>query len=172
MNIMSGQLAVELPLENGIRSISYTYHPFSRAKVKGFIILFVLLLFAYLAAGYMGNFLYGLIILSIGFLSLGSFYFPATYRLDENGVERVCLGMHTRKAWSEVRKLEFSSSKGVLNKNSFNGLRLSPFSKQSFLNSFRGLELPLCGDKSLIEAFIKRHIDKMQNNRAKFKTEK
>ncbi len=140
-------------IEKGIKSISYTYHPFPHARLKGFISLLVLILFAYLSARYMGNLLYGLVVFSIGFLSLASFYFPAKYHLDEKGVERIYPGMmRTSRAWTEIRRLEHSS----------NSLRLSPFSRRTFLDAFRAMELPLCGDRRLIEAFIRQHIDSVK----------
>ena len=140
-------------LIEGIKKLSYIYYPFPQAKARGMLSLFALVLFSLLSADYLGNLLYGLVILLIGFSSLGSFYLPSFYILDEKGIGRRWLGILVRKNWADFRRLEFASK----------SLRLSPFSHRSFLDSFRGMELPLCGNRGLIEMFIKQHIAKNGN---------
>ncbi len=108
----------------------------------------VLLAFSYLAGEYLGNLIFGVIMFIVGFFSLASFYFPTKYRLDEEGVERVFMGMRAKRAWKELRRIEYSKG----------SLRLSPFTRRSILDPFRGIELPLCGNKGLVESFVKQRI--------------
>lgn len=75
----------------------------------------------------------GLALLGVVFLlvTLGSFFFPTRYRVDEEGVEMRNLGVPWRRRFEELKRLE-EDPRGVF---------LSPFAEPKRLEEFRGLYL-------------------------------
>ena len=73
--------------------------------------------------------------LSLVFLlaSLRVFFLPTRCTLDDSGVELKSLGLARRRAWSDFRRFQ-AGPRAVL---------LSPFSRPSRLDTYRGIVLPL-----------------------------
>ncbi len=90
--------------------------------------------------------------LAVFFLALNSYFFPSSYILDNEGVLIVrWYSKHGRK-WNEFRRVIFAK----------NGVVLSPFSRKTFLDNFRGIHLLLPKDRQPILEFINRKLPKAQ----------
>lgn len=72
------------------------------------------------------------------------FYTPTTYTLGNQYVASKGLLWHTRREWSALRSC-YASDKGVL---------LSPFSRPSRLEGFRGIFLRFEGNREQVLEFI------------------
>lgn len=80
--------------------------------------------------------------------SLGSFLFPTDYRLTRESVDIRSLGVVRVRSWTEVRRV-VEDATGVL---------LSPFSKPSWLDSYRGLRLQYGGNRDQVLAFVEAQL--------------
>ena len=109
------------------KEITWSVHPASRDRRKflfslvAFLLTLVLL---YLAGGVFWT-VFGAFVL---FVALYPFYFKTEYTADSNGITvKRFLYKKTRK-WSEFRRI----------KEYVNGILLSPYQKDTFLENFRG----------------------------------
>lgn len=99
------------------------------------------------------HYFYGIISYVVLVASLSTFLFPSYYTLDETGVHRVHLGRRQRRRWADFRRVDESSS----------GLFLSPFSRPSRLDSFRGFFLPFHQNRDLVVYYVQRHVNTRAN---------
>lgn len=76
--------------------------------------------------------------------SLASFFFPTHYRLGPETVSARGLLSRKKRTWSGLKK-SYVGKKGV---------HLSPYSRPSRLESFRGIYLPFSGKREEILHFI------------------
>jgi hypothetical protein len=90
--------------------------------------------------------------LIVFFLALNSYFFPSDYFLDSEGI-LIDRGFYkNRRKWNEFRRLIHAK----------NGVVLSPFSKKTFLDNFRGIHLLLPKEREPILEFINRKLQKSQ----------
>ena len=81
-------------------------------------------------------------------LSLARFFFPTTYRLDDEGIHTRFLGISRDYRWGVYRRIESGR----------NGVFLSPFVKPDRLDNFRGLMLLAGSNREAVEAFARKKI--------------
>ena len=91
---------------------------------------------------------YGLIALVVLTLSLSRYLLPTRYNLDENGVEINHLGRRQERPWTQFRRLDIHKD----------GIFLSPFTRASRLDSFRGYFLRFGPEKNSIIDFARTHV--------------
>ena len=115
-------------------TLTWTVHPARERPVHaalagGFVIA--------LSAGIAFSYHLGFGALSLLFLlaSLREFFLPTRCTLDEQGVALKRLGPARRRPWSDFRRFQ-AGPRAVL---------LSPFSRPSRLDTYRGIVLPLAG---------------------------
>jgi hypothetical protein len=76
--------------------------------------------------------------------SVGSFIAPTTYRLTPEAIEVKALGVARRRPWTEMRRATVDRG----------GIFLSPFTKRSWLEAYRGVRLPFGGNRDQVVAFV------------------
>jgi hypothetical protein len=81
-------------------------------------------------------------------LSLSSYLLPTRYRLTPDAVEVRSLGVVRARPWSEMKRFEEDEA----------GLFLSPFEKRSWLDAYRGVRLPLGGNRDGVVAFVQARV--------------
>jgi hypothetical protein len=81
-------------------------------------------------------------------LSLSSYLLPTRYRLTPDAVEVRSLGVVRARPWSEMKRFEEDEA----------GLFLSPFAKRSWLDAYRGVRLPLGGNRDGVVAFVQARV--------------
>ena len=81
-------------------------------------------------------------------LSVSSFLLPTRYRLTPDALEVRSLGVLRARPWGEMRRYELDEA----------GLFLSPFEKRSWLDAYRGVRLPLGGNRDQVVAFVKARV--------------
>ena len=91
---------------------------------------------------------YGLIALVVLILSLSRYLLPTRYSLDEKGVEITHLGRRQERPWTQFRRLDIHED----------GIFLSPFTRTSRLDSFRGYFLRFGPEKNSIIDFARTHV--------------
>ena len=130
--------------------LCWEVHPLRQEKVSKSVSLIVIVATVSWSAAYsFGHFGYGLLSLCVLVSSLAHYFFPSLYRLDETGVSRDLLGSHTRRAWTDFRRVDARS----------NGLFLSPFDRPSRLDPFRGLFLPFHAEGNQVVYYVQQHVD-------------
>jgi hypothetical protein len=87
------------------------------------------------------------------FGSLSSFYFPTHYRLTENEIIVKTRMQTLHKKWSQYRT--FYPDK--------NGVLLSPFTRPTRLENFRGIYMKFWYNKDEVVAFVKEQIEKQKS---------
>ena len=140
---MSGQYKGDGPL-------CWKVHPLlSEARSKSLLLMAIVLGTVVIAWFSIGHFFYGLIALVALVVSLSSYFFPSYYTLDEEGICREHLGHRRLRKWNEFRRVDARS----------NGLFLSPFSRPTRLDSFRGFFLPFHKNRDQTLYYVQHHVD-------------
>ena len=135
-------------------SLCWKVHPLRQEKASKSLSLIVIVTTVSWSAAYsFGHFGYGLLSLCVLVFSLAHYFFPSRYRLDETGVSRDLLGSHTRRAWTDFRRVDARS----------NGLFLSPFDRPSRLDPFRGLFLPFHAEGDQVVYYVQQHVNLRAN---------
>ncbi len=83
------------------------------------------------------------------FVSLGSFFIPTEYRIDEQGIRVKRFIYSYYRPLSEFRRIYILK----------NGVLFSPFSRPTFLNNFRGLFLLFPKDREGIVEYLKKRFN-------------
>ena len=108
----------------------------------------VILLAGVLAAMVMNNNAWwGLVGVSVLFLSGWTFFLPVTFIMDEEGVRKKSPFGTEEKKWSQVKNI-VADRYGVL---------LSPFPQPTRLAKFRGLSVQFSGNREEVLEFIRKH---------------
>ena len=81
-------------------------------------------------------------------LSVSSFLLPTGYRLTRESLEVRSLGGVRARPWSEMRRFEVDAS----------GVFVSPFEKRSWLDAYRGVRLPVGGNRDQVVAFVQARL--------------
>jgi len=130
--------------------LSWRCHPVKRRpvvsmSVTAFIVLVGLLV--YFATDSRGFTVLALVIL---FASLAKFFFPTEYRLSDKNIKVKTTTQTLVKDWSMYRSCYADK----------NGILLSPFTRPSRLENFRGLYIMFEKNRDEVTAFVKERIDK------------
>jgi hypothetical protein len=129
--------------------LSWKAHPLIDESRSRSTLLCALIAGCSLAAGLSFEGLaYGLIALVVLLLSLSRYLLPTRYSLDEKGVEISHLGRRQACPWTQLRRLDIHE----------NGIFLSPFTRASRLDSFRGYFLRFGREKNSIIDFARTHV--------------
>ena len=81
-------------------------------------------------------------------VSISSYLLPTHYRLTRDAVEVRSLGVVRARPWGEMKRFDEDAS----------GLFLSPFEKRSWLDAYRGVRLPLGGNRDQVVAFVQARV--------------
>jgi hypothetical protein len=111
--------------------LAWTVHPFRERPRMGLAILAVILAVSVLAAVWTRSGFWAVFSFAILFLSLESFYFPTRYLLDEKKVTVFRRFSRSEREWGIFRRCYADRD----------GLTLSPFTKSSWLESYRAIRL-------------------------------
>jgi len=93
-----------------------------------------------------------LLAVAILFGSLCDWLLPVKYRLTTRGASYNNVVFRKRIAWEEVRSVYVAES----------GLKLSPFSRRTRLDAFRGLVLRFAGNREAVIRIVKERATKRQ----------
>lgn len=129
--------------------LQWSYHPFKEKKGRGVIGIVIIL--AFLVAVYisLSSILWVLFCMLILGLGVMTFYFPTHYKITESNISSRCLINKKSKNWDDLRRYE-EAEEGVL---------LSPMSKPSFLDRFRGLYVGFNKNRDEILEIIKKKLN-------------
>lgn len=106
-------------------------HPVRERVGAAFFAVVVIAAMAWLATELMQNFWWGVFAFVIPTVSLNRFFLPSEYRIDESGVTVRTVLKLKQLRWNEIRRFLHDGRGGYL----------SSRSKDSFLESFRGIHL-------------------------------
>jgi|UniRef100_A0A7C6A851 hypothetical protein len=130
-----------------MNEISWQIHKAKENPKKTIIVsVFLLLVILYFFIFY--GLLWAVIAVLIFFISLNNYYLPITYTLTDKMVIIDKKIYKEKREWQTFRRYFLTS----------NGLVLSPFSKKTFFDNFRGLHLLLPKDKDEIIKFIENRL--------------
>jgi hypothetical protein len=91
---------------------------------------------------------YGLLAAALLAGSLGRYYLPTSYELDEAGVTVRFLGRVRQVRWGEVKRARVQRG----------GVFLSPFERPSRLDPFRGTFLRFAGNADEVVSFVESRL--------------
>lgn len=130
--------------------LTWDIDPFKENKTRLGIISAIILTFLFAVYIGTGEIVWVIISLLLFIISLHKYFFKTQYSLTEDALIIDHLGMHTERNWSEFKRIEFHNT----------GVFLSPFKKNSRLDSFRGLYI-LFGKKEKVKIIkaIEEHLD-------------
>lgn len=86
--------------------------------------------------------------LVVMFASLAKFYFPTKYKLTDKHVIVKTTTQTLTKEWAQYRSCHTDK----------NGILLSPFTRPTRLENFRGLYLMFANNRDVVIAFVKAHL--------------
>ncbi|MFT5086834.1 MAG: hypothetical protein ACI906_004345 [Candidatus Latescibacterota bacterium] len=143
-----------LELQTGDGPFEWKVHPLVHERVAKSLSL-VAIIHAVVVVVFLSfePYFYGIISYAVLVASLSTFLFPSYYKLDETGIHRVHLGRRQLRRWAEFRRVDESA----------HGLFLSPFSRPSRLDSFRGFFLPFHQNQDLVVYYVRRHVNTRAN---------
>ena len=85
-------------------------------------------------------------------ITMAPFFFPTRYRMDDEGIEIVFLGVRTFRGWEEYKNF-YPHDVGV---------HLSTFKRPSRLDAFRGNYIRFApGNRKEVLGFLETHIERM-----------
>ena len=132
--------------DNKPDALSWTVFKLGEQPAKGAVAGFFLVCFIAFTL-YVFGILLALVALLVFATALNTWYLPVTYTLDRTGVTINKRVFSYTYPWEQFRRW-FSTSNGVV---------LSPFSRKTFLDTFRGVHLLLPPDpKPVIEYLLRR----------------
>ncbi len=125
-------------------TLSWTFFPARDSLRKTILALAIIIFFLVIILIFYGIYwvFFGILFL---LATLNSYFFPTHYRLENDQIVIKKLSFTTVRHWNEFRK----------NYVGKNGVLLSPFSKPTFLNNFRGIFLYFPADLEIREKIIK-----------------
>jgi hypothetical protein len=137
------------PADRNAAALCWTVQPLRQesAARTGLLIAAVVLLS--IGFGYsFGGGEYALLSLIVLAASLSRYWLPTSYEVDAEGVHSKHLGLRQQRAWREFRRVEVRCD----------GIFLSPFARQSRLDSFRGLFVRCAENRDAVAAFARCHV--------------
>jgi len=130
-------------------SLHWTAHPLiQESPARSIALCGVILAFSALAADTLGHPLYAVVSIAVLAASMSRYLLPTHYTLDETGVICRHLLRHQRLPWERIHRADIHRD----------GLFLSPFSRSSRLDSFRGVFLRFHGNDAAVAAFARSHV--------------
>ena len=130
--------------------VCWTVHPLRQERLsKSLLLVAIVGGVSYSVALSFGHAGYGLLSLCILVFSLAHYFFPARYKIDPLGISRTLLARELTRPWSDFRRVD---ARG-------NGLFLSPFSKPTRLDSFRGIFLPFHKNGEQVVYYVQQYVD-------------
>jgi len=145
---ITGSQQSELPEEEEGDLLEWKSHPVKRRPLISVLATLFLTLVAavvFFATESMGFALLALVVL---FASLARFYFPTSYRLSDRRITVKTVTQTLHKDWSHYRSCYVDK----------NGILLSPFTRPSRLENFRGLFLLFAGNREEVTAFVRARL--------------
>lgn len=132
-----------------VRTLDWTAHPLAenpwpKSTALGGVVVAVAALASFSFEGSE----YGLLSLVVLLASLSSYFLPTHYQLGEAGVQVRHLGRSRLRPWAEFCRIDRCPE----------GIFLSPFSRPSRLDSFRGCLLRAPRDPEAVRSFAQRHV--------------
>ncbi|MFC1587171.1 hypothetical protein ACFL54_02575 [Planctomycetota bacterium] len=144
------QVPLEARTDDNADYIEWVSFPVLDEKRIKTLVLLAVIFAVSAAAAFFFSFGYGLISVLLLAVSLGRYFFPTRYRVDDSGVKTTFLGFTQLREWGIY-------ARHVVHKD---GIFLSPFQENSRLDSFRGLFVRFSPelDKEKVLIMVKRHI--------------
>ncbi len=116
----------------GMESLSWTVHRAKESPAKTVVASVFILAFVVFSLFVFGPVL-ALLAVVVLFLALNTFFLPVTYTFTDRGIDVDKRVMRTHYEWKQFRRW-FRTTGGIV---------ISPFSKKSYLDNFRGVHLLL-----------------------------
>lgn len=117
--------------EGAAQPLDWTVHPFRERQRLGYGILGLILAVSMLAATWARSGFWGFFSFAVLFLSLESFYFPTRFVLEEKKLTVIKRFSRSERDWSIFRRCMEDRD----------GLTLSPFTKSSWLETYRAIRV-------------------------------
>lgn len=134
--------------------LSWRYHPAAKDKAKTALAVAVILVFGVFVWWYSQFVIFAFLAALILTASLGVFFFPTKYTLNEDGLTVEFLGTRQIKKWGSFVRAEPEK----------NGIFLSPFARKNFLEHYRGVFVRYDGNKEEVDRFVLNAITKKEAN--------
>ena len=134
--------------------LSWRYHPAAKNRVKTVLATAVIALFGAFVWWYSQSAIFAFLAALILTASLGVFFFPTRYTLTEEGLTVEFLGTKQVKKWGGFARTIPEAS----------GIFLSPFSRKSFLEHYRGIFVRYDGNKDEVDRFVLNALSKRETN--------
>jgi hypothetical protein len=134
--------------------LSWRYHPAAKDKAKTVLAVAVIVTFGVFVWWYSQSGIFAFLAVLILTASLGVFFFPTNYTLNEDGLTVEFLGTKQVKKWDSFVRAEPEK----------NGIFLSPFSRKNFLEHYRGIFVRYNGNKEEVDRFVLNSITKKKAN--------
>lgn len=130
----------------GAQPLDWTVHPFRDRQRLGYGILAVILAVSLLAASWARSGFWGFFSFAVLFLSLESFYFPTRFVLEERKLTVIKRFSRSEREWSIFRRCLEDRE----------GLTLSPFTKSSWLETYRAIRVRFGrGNREEVKGYIR-----------------
>lgn len=139
--------------------MKWIVHPAKRNLTKTVLSGFFVTAFLVFVGVFYGIFwsIFGFVVL---FVSLHSYFFPTSYEITEDEVRIRNIFMTQRRKLSEFRKIYVGK----------NGTLLSPFTRKTFLNQFRGIFLLLPEKRDEILDLLRLRIENREEKKEEQKS--
>lgn len=128
--------------------LSWTCHPVRRRPLVSVAVTLFITLIGVLVQYATASLGFAVLALVVLFASLAKFYFPTTYILSDKNLKRKTMTQTLVKKWSMFRTCYPDK----------NGILLSPFTRPTRLENFRGLYIMFEGNNDEVTAFIEQRI--------------
>ena len=125
--------------------LTWTIHRARETPGKTWVSLALIAVFVVFTAWMFGPLL-AVLALAVFFAALNTYFLPVTYRLTSTGIEVDKRVFTARYEWKQFRRW-FRTTGGIV---------ISPFSKKTYLDNFRGVHLLLPADSKPIVEYLDR----------------
>ena len=129
-----------------VEPLGWTVHPFRERMGLGLAVFAVILTVSVGAALWTKSPFWGIFSFGVLFLSLESFYFPTRFLLEEKKLTVIRRFSKSEREWTLFRRCYADRD----------GLTLSPFTKSSWLETYRALRLRFGGqDREKVTEYVR-----------------
>ena len=135
------------------KTLEWVCHPAKKKPRVTFLVTIFLLVIIGLVYYATSSVWFGVLAVLILFGSLTSYYFPTRYKFTEDAVYIKTTTQSLQKKWSQYRTYYVDK----------NGVLLSPFTRPSRMENFRGIYIKFWYNKDEVVAFVKERMDKDKN---------
>jgi len=123
--------------------------PAKEEPVKAISVGLFLVVFSFLVGIIWGG-IFGILSIILLLLSLSPYFTPTRYSLDDDGIVVKKAFYTIKKEWKDIRSYYIDK----------NGVLLSPFSRETRLENYRGLYLRFSGNKEEVMVFLEKKLGK------------